>query len=137
MTDAPLLADALVNAARCLVIVTSALVILDSLRLWITGIEHPPHNPQLNALAWVVVASTSGLCAAYLLAEYYASGVMFLAGVSFSGKLAALIIWLGIAAGLTIRAALRAERPGYILVFFPAALLVSSVLSYAEKVVPW
>jgi hypothetical protein len=116
---------------RILAAVAGVLVALDSLRILAGDSERPPHDARRNAWAWAWIGtgclfgSVSFLLFGF---TYYAIGTG-----QTAQDFAVLGIWIGLATGLTIRAASRAEQPRLIYLSVTLFLLAAAILAVCDR----
>lgn len=109
--DHSLIVDALLRTARMVAVVAAIMVFLDQFR----NQDIPPHDRRANALGWAAIAAGTLVAGVLALRTSYGGAALV------EEPLRMLLLWTGLATGLTMRSAMRAKRR--CMVWLAAALL--------------
>lgn len=107
------LVELCIRAARVVAIITGLLVVIDAAGILLSAKERPAHRPSWSATSWLLIGLTVAFAGSYLVS--HDSGLVNVTD-PVSQQLAVLSLWIGMAAGFTIRAASRAHRPHLVLI---------------------
>lgn len=124
--------EAVLRTARALAMVTGGLVVLDALGVLIGEQERPPHQPRMNAAAWLIAGATAMCVAGWLLWSGY--GVIG-ADAPMDRQWLLAVMWLGMATAFTIRAAYRSFRPWTIALLSVSLTIIMMVLALTDAVI--